>query len=138
MVEKRGRKSAADRDSPADDVVALVPGTGRPPPPADFGPAEAKIWVELVAAVPPRYFTGDRHTSLRNLVRHQVAADLTWSAYHRALLEPGTDPKELLQLAAMYHRESDGVRRASTNLRLTRMSRIARGALRNQVRPFED
>ena len=120
-----------DRSPPA-DVVPLLPGTGRPPPPADMIPREADVWTELVGAMPPGWFSAETHPVLRGLCKSCVLRDIIWPKYLAAAEDLDTPPEELKKLSAMFGTQTDAVRRASADLRLTKIARISRGPLRSQ------
>jgi hypothetical protein len=132
MVEKRGRKSAADRDS--SDVIPLVLPEP-PPPPADLTAREAQAWRAATAVMPRDHFDAAKQLVLRGYCAHCAAADLTWEMYSRALETPGTPVKELNKLATMFARETDGVRHSSRHLGLLTVMRRARPALRYAPTP---
>ena len=128
MVKKR----AADRESPA-EVVPLLPGDPRPPPPPDMSPKEAELWRMVVGAMPVGWFSRETHPVLRGLCRQVVVRDdVWWPRYWAALQDPGSDLRELKRLSKLFGAASAEVRRASADLRLTRMARIARGPLQHQ------
>jgi hypothetical protein len=134
MVEKRGRKSAADRQSA--DVVLFEPDGARPAPPPDLSEQEAQAWVEAVAVMPARHFDAGKRLVLRGYVRHIAAADLIWPQYEAAL-ERGASAKELNALAKMFDRETDGVRHAARHLGLLAVMRHGKYVPRYQARAWE-
>jgi hypothetical protein len=132
MVEKRGRKSAADRES-ADVVPLVLPEPPAPPP--DLSPRAAQAWRDATAVMPPNHFDAGKQQVLIGYCHHVVAADLTWAMYQRALETPGTPAKELNKLARMHSRETDGIRHSARHLGLLTVARRARPALRYAPTP---
>jgi hypothetical protein len=122
VVEKRGRKSAADR---ADIIPLDLPDT-RPPPPEDLSPRAAQAWRDATAVMPPNHFDGAKQLVLRGYVNHIVAAEAIWPRYLAALETPGFDPKRLIELQKMFDRESNGVRHAGRHLGLLQVARHSR------------
>jgi hypothetical protein len=121
MVEKRGRKAAADLE-----VVPLMPGDAKPPAPEDMTEREADAWTSIVNAMPLRWFGRDCQPVLRALCRHIVAEDILWVRY-LAALEGREHEDEVLstaQLSAVHARETLAIRRLSADLRLTPMARM--------------
>jgi len=124
MLEKRGRKSAADLESA--DIVALELPDGRPEPPADLSEREAEVWRDAVGCMPARWFGRERWPVLRGYCEHVVAAAHAWSMYSAALHDPNATAKELGRLQIMFHRETDGVRHSSRHLGLLKVGRAYR------------
>jgi len=120
MVEKRGRKSAADDVN----VVALMDADAKPSPPEDITEWEKVLWRSIVDACPPRWFGRETWPVLRGLCRHQLAADITGERYIAALLAK-KKPEVIETLARQYYRETHAVRHHSADLRLTKITRIA-------------
>ena len=118
MVEKRGRKAAVDAE-----IVPIMPGDAKPPPPEDMTPLEAVIWKMVVDAMPLRYFGRETWPVLRGLCAHMVAADKLRVRY-LAALDSGK-PDEIASLATLYNRETQAVRTHSADLRLTKIARIS-------------
>ena len=130
MVEKRGRKSAAD----SLEVVPLMSADAKPQPPEDMVVEEAVIWRSVVDACPPRWFGRETWPVLRGLCAHQAAADLLHQEYRKALADMRAAKTKQARtdalgranaLAQMYYRETHAVRHHSADLRLTKITRIA-------------
>src|SRR5262245_5365453 len=66
----RGRKSAASLV-----VVPLVPGQGRPEPPADLDNLEQRVWREVVAALPAHWIDPAGQLILRRLVAQAAISE---------------------------------------------------------------
>lgn len=118
--------------TPPGDIIPLLPGAGRPPPPADMPAKEAAIWSELVAAMPPGWFSAETHPVLKGLCKASVLRDFIWPKYWAAVQDRSTPLEELKKLQRMFGAQTDEIRRASADLRLTKMSRISRGPLRHE------
>jgi len=140
MVEKRGRKSAADGEL---EVVPLIPGDAKPGAPPDLSIEEAEVWKSVVDAMPLRYFGRETWPVLRALCAHQVAANFARERYLKAV-KGKTKPDMLEALARLYNRETEAVYKASEKLRLTKSSRghpiVNERQKANQVikRPWDD
>jgi hypothetical protein len=132
MLEKRGRKSAADQSAP----VVELPNT-RPEPPPDLCPRAAEAWRNAVAVMPPRHFDQARQLVLRGYCHHVAASDAIWPRYLAALEDPGCDPAELVSLQKMFDRETDGVRHSARHLGLLEVGRHYRKVPRYSPRPWE-
>jgi hypothetical protein len=118
MVEKRGKKATADLE-----VVPLFEIGAKPPPPADMPKLQADVWRSVVDAMPPRWFDRGTFPVLTGLCRHVVAADKIWPRYEKALDDDSDDAE---RLGRMYRRETAAIERASADLRLTKIARLAR------------
>src|SRR5262249_36872722 len=66
----RGRKSAASLS-----VVPVLPGRGRPEPPADLDVLEQRIWREVVDALPSRWLDSAGQVILRRLVAQAAVSE---------------------------------------------------------------
>jgi hypothetical protein len=132
MLEKRGRKAAADRDS--SDVVVPLVLPEPPPPPPDLSEREARAWRDATAVMPPNHFDAAKQLVLIGYVHHVAAADLVWAMYEAAL-ERRASAKELTRLSKMFARETDGVRHSGRHLGLLAVMRRARPALRYAPTP---
>src|SRR5262249_6210120 len=83
----RGRKSAASL------VVPLVPGQGRPEPPADLDSLEQQAWREVIAALPAHWVDPAGQILLRRLVA-QTASSERWESRLRQLRAENRDAEE--------------------------------------------
>jgi len=135
MLEKRGRKSAADLEPVP--VVPLEPADGRPEPPPDLSEREAAVWRDAVAVMPARHFGREKWPVLSGYCRHVVAADAAWQMYLSALRDHGVSvsAQELTRLQILHSRETDGVRHASRHLGLLVVNRRGRAVPRYAVTP---
>src|SRR5262249_15190326 len=92
----RGRKSGASLV-----VVPLVPGQGRPEPPADLDSFEQQAWREVIAALPAHWVDPAGQIVLRRLVA-QVAVSERWELQLRQLRaqdrDAGDDTSKLVSM----------------------------------------
>ena len=105
-------------------VSAALPQ--RPEPPADLPPEQAEQWREIVAPMPPDWFTTETQPLLRQLCQHIATSKFV--AAELAALEGGllNDPKQAQlfeKLAQRQEREGDAIVRLMSKLRLTHKSR---------------
>ena len=124
MDMKRGRKAAADLE-----VVPLFEDGNKPPPPEDMPKSQAEVWCSVVDAMPPRWFDRGTFPVLIGLCRHVVAADLIWRRYLAKLegrVTKQEEPLSISMLGDMHRREQHAVERASADLRLTKIARLAK------------
>lgn len=121
MLGKRGKKAAADIAVP---VVQIFEDGAKPPPPEDMPESQADTWRSVVDAMPPRWFDRGTHPVLIGLCEHVEARDLIWPLYRAALIAGDIDEAE--RLGRMFRREQAGVERASADLRLTKIARLAK------------
>jgi hypothetical protein len=133
VVEKRGRKSAADLA----DVVPLERPNTRPEPPADLSPRAAEAWRNATAVMPSGHFDAAKQLVLRGYCHHVAAADMVWPLYLQALEDPHCDPKRLIELQKMFDRESNGVRHSGRHLGLLQVGRHYKKVPRYSPRPWE-
>jgi hypothetical protein len=135
------RRSAADLN-----IVPLIPGKGRPPPPRILDQVEARAWNDVVDSMPAAWVDLAGQLILRRVVA-QVAIAERLEERLRALAALGDDEEAMAaeaQLAVMHRAATKGVIASLTALRATPRSRMAaregrsrfeRGALAS--RPWE-
>jgi len=119
VLGKRGKKASADFE-----VIPMFEDGGKPPPPEDMSESQADTWRSVVDAMPPRWFDRGTFPVLTGLCEHVEARDLIWPLYREALIKGDVDDAE--RLGRMFRREQAGVERASADLRLTKIARIAK------------
>src|SRR5262249_46021245 len=56
-------------------VPVLIPGAGRPEPPADLDPLEQRVWREVIAALPPHWVDPAGQLILRRLAAQAAIAE---------------------------------------------------------------
>jgi hypothetical protein len=134
MVEKRGRRAAADFES--GPIFPLELPDARPEPPPNLSPRAAEAWRAAVSVMPAGHFSRERWPVLKGYCQHVAAAHDIWPQYHAALKD-GTDPKLLLRLSKMHSRERDAIRHASRHLGLLQVMRYGKRVPKYQARPWE-
>jgi hypothetical protein len=134
----RGRKSGASLV-----VVSLVPGQGRPEPPADLDAFEQRVWREVIAALPAHWVDPAGQLILRRLVA-QVAVSEKWEARLRQLRAEDRDAGEdVAKLVAMHGAAAKTIAHLLGQLRATPRSRMVSRAAGPQIartsslRPWE-
>jgi hypothetical protein len=134
----RGRKSAASLS-----FVPLVPGQGRPEPPANLDSLEKQIWRDVVDALPSHWLDLAGQLVLRRLVAQAAIAERR-EARLRQLREQDRDAGEDADaLAALHGVSAKTVAYLLGQLRATPRSRILSRAAGPQVeqaakfRPWE-
>lgn len=121
-METRGRKSSA-----ALNVVPLVTGAERPPPPADLTEVEAEEWRAIVGRMPDRWFTRETHGLLAAYCRHWSNARLLaerLGEFQGVWLRSGDGLERFDRLSRVYDREVRAMSSLATRMRLTQQSRI--------------
>ena len=115
----RGRRSPAALAV----VPVLVPGAGRPEPPPDLDPFEAKAWREVIAALPPHWVDPAGQLILRRLTA-QVAIAERLEVRLRQLRAEDQDSGEAASTLAVEHDlAAKAVANLLTQLRATPRSR---------------
>lgn len=132
MVEKRGRKAAADIG-----IVPIMPNDAKPAPPEDMAESEAVVWQMIVDAMPLRYFGRETWPVLVGLCKHVVVRDEIGRRLDKAMAGRWKEDK-VAALIELYNQASRQVRQHSADLRLTKITRISRqvivdAAVRNQT-----
>jgi hypothetical protein len=124
-------------------VVPVVPGQGRPEPPANLDPLEQRIWRDLVAALPAHWVDLAGRIVLRRLVA-QAAISERREARLRELRAQDQDGSEAaIELATAHSATSKTVAYLLSQLRATPRSRIVSRAAGSQFeqapkwRPWE-
>jgi hypothetical protein len=124
------RRSAADIS-----IVPMLPGKGRPEPPAELDQAEARAWRDVIDALPGQWVDAASQLVLRR-VAAQIAVAERLEDRLRRLGEMPTDPEALeaeKAVAAMHQETAKAIIHGLTALR-SRMaaregrSRFERGA----------
>jgi hypothetical protein len=134
------------RSAPDLTIVPLIPGKGRPEPPKDLEPAEARAWNDIIDAMPSQWVDTAGQVVLRR-VAAQVAAAERLEDRLRKLAANDDDPEALEAekvVAAMHRETSKAIVVGLTALRATPRSRLStrdggRRAERrlNAFRPWE-
>jgi hypothetical protein len=116
------RRSAADIS-----IVPMLPGKGRPEPPAELDQAEARAWRDVIDALPGQWVDAASQLVLRRLVS-QVAIAERLEDRLRRLGEMADDPEAVeaeKEIAAMHRDTMKAVIHGLTTLRATPRSRMA-------------
>ena len=64
----RGRKSAAEKSAFA--TMSMFERGVRPAPPKNLSPAEAQVWKNIAASLPPEWFPVETHPLLEQYCKH--------------------------------------------------------------------
>jgi hypothetical protein len=115
----RGRKSAASLS-----VVPVVPGQGRPEPPASLDSLEKRIWLDVVSALPPNWLDLAGQLILRRLVAQAAISERREARLRQLRAEEKDDGEDAAELAAMHSVSSKTVAYLLGQLRATPRSRI--------------
>jgi hypothetical protein len=145
-IKHHGRKgefgtSAAEA---AQAALAIVPGTGRPPPPDDLTKEEAALWTMYVNAMSPNYFTPETRPVLAELCKAVVNSGRVHEEIKRVRDSEFTDMDELAQVLKLAAAATKAVDSLSDRLRLTKKSRFtdhqaaAEQARASYSRPWEE
>ena len=130
----RGRKSVADLA-----VVPVAPRLRRPPPPDGLTDEQAKLWRDVVDAMPAGWFGRETHEVLVNYCRHTVRhrfLSRQLDACPNDALASGDGLEHWNRLAAAAERESRAALACARSLRLTQQSQMrpeTAGRLRERV-----
>src|SRR5215831_6139347 len=110
-------------------VPALVPGAGRPEPPADLDPLEQRAWREVIAALPPHWVDLAGQLILRRLTAQVAIAERLEVRLRQLRAEDQDTGKEASALAVEHDLAAKAVANLLTQLRATPRSRtVPRGA----------
>jgi hypothetical protein len=124
----RGRQSAA-----ALSVVPLVPGQGRPPPPAGLDRLERRIWRDVVDALPAHWLDPAGQLVLRRLVAQAAIAERREARLRDLRAEGKDDGEDADALAALHGVSAKVVAYLLGQLRATPRSRIVSRAAGPEV-----
>jgi hypothetical protein len=116
------------RRSDADlSIVPMLPGKGRPAPPKELDQIEARVWNDVIDALPSQWLDAASQLVLRRLVCQIAIAERLEDRLRRlVLLADDPDALEAEQLLARAHRETaKSVVHGLTALRATPRSRMA-------------
>src|SRR5262249_10314995 len=105
-------------------VVPVVPGHGRPEPPAELDLLEQSIWREIVGSLPGHWLDPAGQQVLRRAVA-QAALCAQHEARLRVLRADQSDDDELTALATAHGNSAKIVAHLLAQLRATPRSRVA-------------
>src|SRR5262249_31124700 len=140
MVEKRGRKTAADLS------LAVIPGGGRPEPPDGMPEDEAEVWQTIVGAMPPGWFGPQNRDLLKRYCHVVCGAEATAQRVRRISAARMTDEnlRTWSRLSSIGLRETTAMCSLATKLRLTPQGSVRKCAAEAEIRnaprprPWED
>ena len=124
----RGRQSAA-----ALSVVPLIPGQGRPPPPAGLDRLERRIWRDVVDALPAHWLDPAGQLVLRRLVAQAAIAERREARLRQLRAQGKDDGEDADTLAALHGVSAKIVAYLLGQLRATPRSRIVSRAAGPEV-----
>ena len=134
----RGRKSASSLS-----VVPLVPGQGRPEPPASLDGLEKQIWCDVVDALPAHWLDLAGQLILRRLVAQAAIAERREARLRQLRAQDQDGGEDADTLAALHGMSAKTVAYLLSQLRATPRSRIVSRAAGPQLeqapksRPWE-
>jgi hypothetical protein len=115
----RGRKSAA-----AVEITPMMPGAGRPEPPAELNEVEAKIWHDVVDALPGHWIDLAGQLILRRLVCQAAFAERKERKLRELWNDSAAADEAIDALAASHGVTAKTVAYLLTQLRATPRSRM--------------
>ena len=124
----RGRQSAA-----ALSVVPLIPGQGRPPPPAGLDRLERRIWRDVVDALPAHWLDPAAQLVLRRLVAQAAIAERREARLRQLRAQGKDDGEDADTLAALHGVSAKIVAYLLGQLRATPRSRMVSRAAGPEV-----
>jgi hypothetical protein len=119
FVMSRGRKSAASLQ-----VVPLVPGQGRPPPPPGLDRLERRVWRDVVAALPAHWLDPAGQLVLRRLVAQAAIAERREARLRAMRAQEQDASEEASELATTHAATAKSVAYLLGQLRATPRSRM--------------
>jgi hypothetical protein len=123
--------------------VAVIPGQGRPKPPAGLDSLEKRIWRNVVDALPAYWLDPAGQIILRRLVAQAAIAERREARLRQLRAENKDDGEVAAELAALHGVSAKTVAYLLTQLRATPRSRVASRAAGPQLeqapksRPWE-
>ena len=120
----RGRKSQAAKT--VAELSPLLPSAGRPEPPAALAPLEARIWRDVVDALPAHWLDLAGQLILRRLVMQAAIAERKEQQLRRLLRDDSEDADQdhLDELVAAHTAVAKTISYLLTQLRATPRSRM--------------
>jgi hypothetical protein len=115
----RGRKSAASLS-----VVPLIPGQGRPEPPASLDALEKQIWSDVVDALPDHWLDLAGQLVLRRLVAQAAIAERREVRLRQLRAQERDGGEDADALAALHGVSAKTVAYLLSQLRATPRSRM--------------
>src|SRR5262245_14301333 len=124
----RGRKSAASLS-----VVPVVPGQGRPEPPASLDALEQQIWRDIVDALPANWLDLAGQLILRRLVAQGAIAERRERRLRQLRAQDRDGGDDADALAAQHAASAKTVAYLLSQLRATPRSRVVSRAAGPQI-----
>jgi hypothetical protein len=100
-------------------VVPVVPGRGRPKPPADLDPIEQRVWREVVGALPGHWLDTAGQLVLRRLAAQAAVSERQGAKLRRLRAEDQDDGEEAAVRASQHGSVAKNVAYLLTQLRAT-------------------
>jgi hypothetical protein len=115
----RGKKSAASME-----VTPMLPGSGRPEPPASLSPVEAQCWNDVVDSLPGFWIDTAGQLILRRLAIQTAFVEHLEQQIRDLLQDGAADDAKLVALTGIHIQVSKSVTYLLTQLRATPKARI--------------
>jgi hypothetical protein len=120
QVVSRGRKAAA-----AVEITPMMPGAGRPEPPVALGEAEARVWRDIVDALPGHWIDpGGGQQILLRLACQSALAEQVEQQIRDLLCDDPVDSKQLAALTVTHTTLAKSIAYLLAQLRATPKSRM--------------
>ena len=114
-------------------VVPVLPGRGRPEPPADLDELEQRIWREVVDALPGHWLDTAGQVILRRLVAQAAVSERQELRLRQLRAQQQDDGEEASALAAQHGVVAKNVAYLLSQLRATPRSRTVSRAAGSQM-----
>jgi hypothetical protein len=115
----RGRKSAASVE-----VTPMLPGSGRPEPPASLSAAEARCWHDVIDALPGFWVDGAGQLILRRVAIQTAFMEHLEAQIREQLASEAPDDAKLATLMGMHTQTAKAATFLLNQLRATPKARI--------------
>jgi hypothetical protein len=118
----RGRKSA--ESMAVAEFTPMLPGAGRPEPPAELAPGEAKVWRDIVDSLPGHWVDLAGQQILRRLACQSALAEQVEGRIRELLSDDAADSKQLAALTVTHTTLAKSIAFLLSQLRATPKSRM--------------
>jgi len=119
-------------------VVPVLPGRGRPEPPADLDELEQRIWREVVDALPGHWLDTAGQVILRRLVAQAAVSERQELRLRQLRAQQQDDGEEAGALAAQHGVVAKNVAYLLSELRATPRSRVVPRAAGSRLEQAPD
>ena len=119
-------------------VVPVLPGRGRPEPPADLDELEQRIWREVVDALPGHWLDTAGQVILRRLVAQAAVSERQELRLRQLRAQQQDDGEEAGALAAQHGVVAKNVAYLLSQLRATPRSRVVPRAASSRLEQAPD